>query len=534
MNKRIRAPLAVGIVAVAGVVTFILLFGTVQQAVVKKGEGYRVTADFDDVSGLAKHSRVTTAGIPIGTVEQIDLIVNEDGSTKARVTIRVKPDVLLYHGLKGPDGKVRNCASITRRTATMLGDYYLDIAPGVGGEPLNDMEAIPKVVGEAGIMALAAKLEGASDMLPRLQEIVDNVAIVTASLSGVLGGKRGQARLEDMAANIEKATVDIAALTDTIRGFVGKEVGSSGGRIDRIITNLENVSADAAKFSDGSLESLAKTVKNVEAITSDLRNALATDPSGLEANGSSGVLAKLHSSLDNLDNATKHLNSIVEKVDNGQGTVGKLINDDKIAKRTEEVITDVGDLVKSVTRIETAVGFRTEYNWHQRAIKNYFSLRFQPRKDKYYLMELVFDPRGKTTVTDRVTLTNDPALPSTLSERITETRSSIKFSLQFAKRLYFLTGRFGLIENTGGLGLDLEFFKDSMRFGVDLFDFSSDQYPRLKFLWTFEFVKHFYVAAGVDDIMNKHGRDYFFGAGVHFDDSDLKALFIAAPSVSMQ
>ncbi|HPB99868.1 MAG TPA: DegT/DnrJ/EryC1/StrS family aminotransferase, partial [Polyangiaceae bacterium] len=140
---------------------FIALFGTVQQTVVGKGEGYRVTADFDDVSGLVKQSRVTMAGIPIGTIDEIQLIVREDGSTKARVFIRIKPDVALYHGVVDPNGVLKNCASVTRRTATMLGDYYLDIAPGVGGERLQDGEAIPKVVGEAGFMALAGKLEEA-------------------------------------------------------------------------------------------------------------------------------------------------------------------------------------------------------------------------------------------------------------------------------------------------------------------------------------------------------------------------------------
>lgn len=531
MNKRIRAPLAVGIVGVGAVAAFIALFGTVQQTVVGKGEGYRVTADFDDVSGLVKQSRVTMAGIPIGTIDEIQLIVREDGSTKARVFIRIKPDVALYHGVVDPNGVLKNCASVTRRTATMLGDYYLDIAPGVGGERLQDGEAIPKVVGEAGFMALAGKLEEAGDIMPQLRKVVDNVAEVTESLSKSLGGPAGQARVEKIAADIEKASNDIAAMTGVVRDFVGHEVGGSGGRVDRVLRNVDEVTANLAKFSDRGLDPLVQSIKNIEAITEDLRVALASDPAALDKEGTSGVLGKLHRSLDNLDSATRHLSSIVEKVDKGEGTVGKLINDDAIAKKAEEVIGDVGELVKTVTRIETAVGFRSEYNWHQRALKNYFSLRLQPRPDKYYLLELVFDPRGKTRITDRVTLTNDPSLPATLSERITETTSDIKFSFQFAKRVAFLTGRFGLMESTGGVGLDFEFLKDTMKFTFDVFDFSSDQYPRLKFLWTWEFVRHFYVAAGVDDVMNKAGRDYFFGAGVRFDDRDLKALLISGVSI---
>jgi len=46
---------------------------------------------------------------------------------------------------------------------------------------------------------------------------------------------------------------------------------------------------------------------------------------------------------------------------------------------------------------------------------------------------------------------------------------------------------------------------------------------------------HIYIAGGVDDVFNqeptesqsKSSFDYFFGAGIHFDDEDLKAIFTA-------
>ncbi len=529
--SRLRAPLMVGLVCAAGAVVFVLLFGTVQQSLVPEGTGYRVHADFDDVSGLASHSRVTISGIPVGTIDGIELISLPGGVTKARVSIRLGDGIVMYGGIPEADGTARNGATITRRTATMLGDYYLEIAPGVGGVQLGDGDAIPNVVGESGIMALATKLEKVTELFPKLQKIADDVQVVTASLSAVVGGPGGTARLEKIAGDAARAADDIASMTNEVRGFVDRTVSGEHGRIDHILGNVDRVSADVAKFTGSSRDALERTVRNVEAISNELRTALVANPDGDNV-GVQGALSRLTASLDSLQAATKHLDSIAEKIDSGQGTIGRLVNDDTIAKKTEEVVTDVGGLVKSVTELETQVGARAEFYIMDRSFKEYVSLRFKPKADKYYLLEIVFDPRGRTSTLDRYTLTNDPTKPAQLAERVTETTSAVKVTAEFALRWDFFTTRFGLIETTGGLGMDFEFFKDSLKFAVDLFDFTTDHYPRLRILAQWAFLDNFYVAAGADDVINA-SRDYFVGAGFRFTDDDLKALLVVAPKPSL-
>ena len=48
-------------------------------------------------------------------------------------------------------------------------------------------------------------------------------------------------------------------------------------------------------------------------------------------------------------------------------------------------------------------------------------------------------------------------------------------------------------------------------------------------LASYEFFKHFYISAGVDDVLNPEAFDWFFGGGLRFTDDDLKALFSVAP-----
>jgi len=55
------------------------------------GSGYVVHAYVTDATGVAKHSRVTIAGIPVGSIEDIGL---ENG--KARIDVKVNREVKLH------------------------------------------------------------------------------------------------------------------------------------------------------------------------------------------------------------------------------------------------------------------------------------------------------------------------------------------------------------------------------------------------------------------------------------------------------
>lgn len=540
--NRWRAPLLVGLVGIAGVVAFVLLFGTVRKDVVKRGQGYRVHADFDDVSGLADSSRVTISGVPVGTMERIELVTRSDGSSRARVWIRMGESIALYRGAPGPDGLPRNGATITRRAATMLGDYYLEIAPGLGGERLGDGDAIPNVIGDAGLMAIARKLESASDIFPRIQQIADDIHVVTSSLSAVVGGAEGEARVRRIVDDVVRSAEEIAGAASDVRAFVGQELGTAGqrGRFGRIVANVEQFTSDASRLSRHSADDLARTIANIEAITADLRVVLSKPASeGGDPGRLDRAMGRIEASLENLERATGAVARIAETIDRGEGSIGKLVKEDTVVEKAETVIDDLGDLVGSVSRLKTEIGFRSEFNVFQRAIKNYLSLRFVPDKTKYYLIELVWDPRGKTSTYERVTYSNDPRVPGAVAERVVETKEGLKFTLQMARSLWFaqdkvsLTGRFGLFENTGGIGGDLGLFRNAFNVSADLFDFSADQYPRLKILATYHFLNYLYVTAGVDDVINARGRDYFVGAGFRFMDSDIKALLFTAPTPSL-
>jgi phospholipid/cholesterol/gamma-HCH transport system substrate-binding protein len=180
------------------------------------------------------------------------------------------------------------------------------------------------------------------------------------------------------------------------------------------------------------------------------------------------------------------------------------------------------------------VGLRTDYNFLANTVKSYVELRLVPGVDKYYMLQLVNDPRGRTSI-EQITIdsTNPNQPPSWRETRVTTT-NDFRVSFQFAKRLGPFTGRFGVMESTGGLGLDLNLLDDRFELRQDLFGFGEQLTPRWRIQLGYEFINQLWLLAGVDDVLTANRRDYFVGLQLRFTDDDLKTILPFAPTGSLR
>src|ERR1700728_1722814 len=103
----------VGLFLVVCAAALVLILKTID-----KGGGvtgaYTVHAYLKDATGLAVHSRITIAGIPVGTIDSIKL---ENGH--ARFDIRMNKEVALYDN-----------STIGKKSALVLGEATLVLTPG--------------------------------------------------------------------------------------------------------------------------------------------------------------------------------------------------------------------------------------------------------------------------------------------------------------------------------------------------------------------------------------------------------------------
>lgn len=453
--------------------------------------GYRVHAYLPDVTGIAPRSRVLISGIQVGVIDRLSL---ENG--RARVDIKMKPEFALFVD-----------AAIAKRATSLIGESLIVLAPGTEGrEQIPNEGEITHFMDEPTIQSLQGQVS----------EILKDVKTVTGALKNTVGNDKGQEQIAAILKNLADVTEQ---LNETVK--------ENRAGVREVIRNVNGITGD-------SRPQIADILKNVKQVSDDVRKMTATGDGTPGAGGKPGDIKSTMESVNraskSLESALTHADVIAARLDKGEGTIGRLSKDETLINEVESVVEDVGDLVSGIGRVQTIVGLRTDYNFLANTIKSYVELRLQPSEDKYYLIELVNDPRGKTSFEQIDVDTTNPNLPPHYREIRTTTTNAFRFSFQFAKRFGPFTGRFGIKESTGGLGLDIHLLDDRFELRQDLFGFGEELSPRWRIALAYEFIRKLWLLGGVDDILNKDRRDYFVGLQLRFNDRDLKSILPFAPT----
>jgi len=533
-------PLRVGLVVAAAAAAFGLGLYFIG-ANIGRERTYRVYAMFDDATGLGARSRVQIAGIPVGQVDRIEL---DQATARARVWLKIKQEYPLH----------RN-ATITKRSESILGDFLLDLTPGTPDQPLlQDGDEIRGVVHQPGM----------GEVFNQLSKIAGDIGAVTANMRRILGGEEGENNLRTIIENLTRITQGLEGIIDR-----------SQSRVDAILGNVQSFTGNLRDIGLGGQEDILAILKNTREATAEARDILKTI-GNVVGSQDTGELKKsvgsVRSSMEKLDASLANVREITDKINRGEGTIGRLVNDDKLAKNLERTTSSLNDLFGAVSQIKIVVEERNEfllgctgvtgcdnrvspsgspalvdYSYNPWS-KNYFSLKIIPKPDRWYGFELIDDPRG---LVKRVQVQNtllDPSQPPSNSffpsqyTQIT-TERQLKFSAYLAKRYGAISGRFGILENTGGFGLKLHLLNDSLILSGDIFEFANPlkPHPRIKLYADYRFLDHLFITAGADDVANPRvldsetptrvvsGKDFFFGAGFYFTDDDIKLLLSALP-----
>jgi phospholipid/cholesterol/gamma-HCH transport system substrate-binding protein len=546
----------VGLFAVATGAAGLFIFRFVDKERGSAG-GYVVHTYFDDASGIAKHSQVKVAGIAVGNIESVRL---EKG--KARIDIRMKPDVPLHVD-----------ASASKISSSLLGEYYLGIATGTEGRPLlKDGDEIPVVVEGVTTDSLMRDLSDISADVKRvtkaladsvgtdegkenLKDTLENLARVTEALNQTV--RENRESVHNILVNVDRITQNgepemrrilenVRESTSDIRSMLAKPevvpttdaAGESTGRADRdsIGGSAGENNAAASQGLVGTTDATRPDGKNPEgpvARADGKTDGKAADQqAGAKTQGGEvrRILEKVDRASSSLESTLSHLDKVTERLEKGEGTLGRLSKDEKLIDEVEGVTQTVGEFVGGLSRLQTIVTLRTDYQYLSSSVKSYLQLRLQPREDKYYLFEVVYDPRGATQQQQISVETTNPNQPPVYFERRTVTTNSARFSIQFAQRFGPFTGRFGIKESTGGGGLDLNLFDDRFELQQDVYGFGEVVLPRYRLSLGYEFVKRLWLLGGSDDILSSARRDYFVGLQLRFNDEDLKGILPFMPS----
>lgn len=454
------------------------------------------TVDVTDAHGLGEDSKVELAGIRVGRVRSIDV---HPETLQARLTIGLRRDLPIY-----ADGR------IWVRTSGLLGDRYLEVVPGTPAA--GRLEA----GGHLGEARVPPNLE---KMMDDFGPVVENIEAITKDIRGLTGDADIQSDLRET----------LAAL----RGFTAK--------LDRVMgsreADLAAVISDLAAITAGLRQDLPRLVQRAEGALGG-----AEDMIGDMRDPVTAAVARIDALTAKLDRAAEDLALIIGDVRAGKGVAGQLLADDSdLGREVAEVTRTLGETIERVNRMRTIVDYLGQYQLAGKGdlgggVRHRAELRIQPSWDHYYSFGIVDRPEGRTTLVDREIRHLDAAGAVTRTERSqeVETEDVFLFNAQLARRFWDVTLRGGILENSGGVGLDWALLDDRLWLRGEAFEFLRDNdRPYLRGWAEVRLWKHLTISAGVEDVVGRRiGLRPSFGAGLTFDDEDLKLLFSALPSVS--
>ncbi|MCK9418530.1 MAG: MlaD family protein [Nitrospirae bacterium] len=466
MNK-LSAEAKVGLLVIVGSILLLYMTFAVGKYQFGEKEGYTLQAAFDSVAGLDTKSSVRMAGVKIGLVEKVEL---EDN--RAKVTVRIQPEVKIPRGTE---------AMI--KTMGLLGEKYVEFVPIKNGKPGQASPDSTSDYQDGERVQATVSPSDVDKLINQLSSISDDIKQVTASLSQVFGTERGARSMEDMLNDLRQTTANIKDFSTTLQSD-GSEMVM---RLNELVASLNGVVGE-------NRDNIKVTMENIKEASKSAELALAS-----------------------LDNAAR-------KIDRGEGTIGKLVNEEGMYNNIDSAAKGISDYTSRIERMKTIVAFRSEYMFPD--AKSYVTLEIKPRMDQYYILEITSDPFSNY---NRTTTTTTPG-----STIVTETyEDKFKFSLEFAKRWGNLALRLGLIESTGGVGADYFAFNDRIKFSIDSWNFSSrepgNEKAHVKATAGVGLGKTVFVNAGYDNALNSRRASAFVGLGLRFDDEDLKYLMGSVP-----
>jgi len=465
---KLSAEAKVGLLVLVGSVVLLYMTFAVGKYQFGEKKGYVLEAAFDSVAGLDEKSAVRMAGVKVGVVEKVEL---EDH--RAKVTMRIEPEV---HIPRGTDAMIK--------TMGLLGERYVEFVPVKNGRtepPPSEQSSFYR--GGERVQSTVSPSD-VDKLITQLSAISDDIKQVTGSLSRVFGTEQGARSMEDILNDLRQTTANIKDFSHTLRSDGGELVM----RLNELAANLNGVVGE-------NRDNLKVTMENVREASKSAELALAS------------------------------IQETTRKIERGEGTIGKLVNNDSMYNNIDTAAKGISDYTSRIERIKTTIGFRDEYMFSKS--KAYATLEIKPRPDQYYILEITSDPFSNYKRTETTTT---PPGGTVVSETYSD---QLKFSLEFAKRWGNLALRLGMIESTGGAGVDYFALNDRIKFSLDSWNFNSkephNENTHLKGTVNYYLNKLLYVNAGYDNFLNSQRSAAFAGIGLRFDDDDLKYLLGSVP-----
>ena len=165
----------------------------------------------------------------------------------------------------------------------------------------------------------------------QIGSVATDIKGVTASLNRVLGGQEGEQSLRKTFENIKEITSD---LNITVK--------QNREKFSTTMSNFENLSRDLAGVSakaGDTFNTINRVAKKID-----------------DGEGTLGKLVADKTLYDQSKDAMTSLNNIAQKIERGEGTLGKLVADKTLYDQSKDAMTSLNNIAKKIEKGEGTLG----------------------------------------------------------------------------------------------------------------------------------------------------------------------------------
>lgn len=309
MHDQQRLSLVVGgfVVAALGALALAILSLSSQQGVFSSR--YRLVGYWENVGGLIANAPVWLAGTQVGRVESVELGSAPSGEPAVVVRLLVDTDV---------SERIRGDSRASIGTIGLLGDRYVEIS--LGTEEAAELEpgAVIRTVNPAN---LTKAVETGTKAL-------DNIAKLAESLNSVMSDFEADAGGKGLATSV-------VAVADIVQ-----QIQEGDGLLHSLIYD---------EYEGSGVASIEKSLSTLEGILDEV------------AHGEGLLHSLIYEELTEQDvvveavEAGSRLNSILAKIDRGEGTMGLLLNDPTLYEDLKRLLggAERSAVVRTLIRMST-------------------------------------------------------------------------------------------------------------------------------------------------------------------------------------
>ncbi len=245
---------------------------------------------YDNIEGLTLSSPVTINGFIVGKIQ--DISFNAKNDARLKVTLTVDND---FKFSKNSKAELYETGLIGGKAIAIV-PVFDDAEEAKNGDVLN--ASVKKgLLQSLDLTSLQLKLEG----------MVVSADSVLTSVNSVLD----EGTKANLRSTITQLNATIASFNTTSQSL-SELIENNKGKLDSTLTNVNTLSGNLVVITDSLANAgLSGTIKNLEATIGNFNNVLSSIDRG---EGTLGKLVKDEALYNNLENATKELEELLEDI----------------------------------------------------------------------------------------------------------------------------------------------------------------------------------------------------------------------------